>query len=108
MVAVDVDGVELEVVGVDAVGVLDAGVDAALEPEPADELLPELCVLVPDVALWCLGFPPDEEDELLEPPVDSSTAINAPIASAASRSSTGSIPVDRRGGRLGGGAGLRA
>jgi hypothetical protein len=51
VVAVDVDGVELEVVGVDVVGVLDAGVDLALEPEPADELLPELWVLVPDVAL---------------------------------------------------------
>ena len=91
-------------VGVDAVGVLDAGVPASFALEPAElELLPVLCVLVPDPDLCCLGLPPDE---LLDPPLESRTAINTPIARAASRISTGTIPVDRRrGGRLGGGTG---
>jgi len=79
VVAVDVDGVELEVVGVDAVGVLDAGVVAGFALEPAAlELLPVLCVLVPDPDLCCLALPPDE---LLNPPLESRTAINTPIAS---------------------------
>ena len=69
-----------------------------LEVEPVEALWPALCVFVPDPDLCCLAFAPEV---LLDPPLESRTAINTPIASAASRSSTGTIPVDRRGGRVG-------
>jgi hypothetical protein len=92
VVGLGVDGVELAAGGFEAVGVDVDGVEL-LELECVEELLGVLCLLGAAPERCRVDCPPDG---LLEPPLPSATAINTPMSSAASRSSTGTIPVDRR------------